>query len=50
MNKAYVSELVINIVRFLCPELKKLAAKSDNKLDDVAVHLLCKLVNGELEP
>jgi len=49
MNEVYVSELVINIVKLLCPELKKLAAKTDNNLDDVAVHLLCRLVNGEVQ-
>jgi hypothetical protein len=40
-------EEIINIIRVLCPRLKKLAAKSDNVIDDVIVNFICSIVGAE---
>lgn len=37
-------DLVIDILRLLCPFLKEMAARTDNEVDDLVVSFICSLV------
>ena len=37
-------DLIITILKLLCPYLKDMAARTENKVDDVVVHFVCRLL------
>lgn len=43
------SQLFLQIVRLLCPHLKDMAARTDNRVDDVVVSFLCGIAGASDE-
>lgn len=39
-------DLIIAFLKLLCPYLKDMAARTDNKVDDAIVHFLCRLLDN----
>jgi len=40
-------DFIITVLRLLCPYLKAMAARTDNKIDDLVVDFICKIVNNK---
>ena len=38
--------LIIEILTLLCPYLKEMAERTDNKVDDFVVHFICRLLHN----
>jgi len=41
-----MENLIVGLLRVLCPHLKKMAAESKNPIDDIVVNIVC-LIAGE---
>jgi len=39
-----MEQLIIDLIRVLCPYLKKMAEKTDSPIDDMIVRIICSLV------
>jgi len=39
-----MEELIIDLIRVLCPYLKKMAEKTGSPIDDIVVRIICNLV------
>jgi len=40
-----MEQLIIDLIRLLCPYLKKMAAKTGSPIDDIVVNIICGLVD-----
>ena len=41
--------IVIGILRVLCPHLKRMAAKTENPIDDIVVNLICMIAEYDTD-
>lgn len=42
-----MEQLIIGLLRVLCPFLKKMAAKTENRVDDMVVNIICAIAGQE---
>jgi len=42
-----MEKLIIGLLRLLCPFLKKMAAKTENRVDDMVVNIICAIAAQE---
>jgi len=42
------TQAVILIIQMLCPHLQDMARRTENKVDDAVINLICALVSGEV--
>jgi hypothetical protein len=40
------SQLFLQIVRLLCPHLKDMAARTENRVDDAVVNFMCEVAGA----
>ena len=44
-----MEQVIIGILRVLCPQLKKMAAKTANPVDDIVVNIICMIAGSEVK-
>lgn len=44
-----MEQIIVGVLRVLCPHLKKMAAKTANPVDDIVVNLLCMMAGYDSE-
>lgn len=44
-----MENIIIGLLKVLCPVLRDMAAKSDNPVDDVVVNIICMIAGSETE-
>jgi len=44
-----MEELIVELIRLLCPYLKKMAEKTKSPIDDIVVRVICSLVEKKEE-
>ena len=42
-----MEQLIIGLLRVLCPHLKKMAEKTKNRVDDMVVNIICAIAGTE---
>lgn len=42
-------QLVMAVLRVLCPRLREMAARTSNKVDDLVVNIICSMVSNHDE-
>lgn len=44
-----MEQIILGMLRVLCPHLKKMAAKTENPIDDIVVRLICTMVGSDTD-
>ncbi|MBW2648957.1 MAG: hypothetical protein JRC53_03935 [Deltaproteobacteria bacterium] len=44
-----MEEIIVGLLRVLCPHLKRMAAKTANPVDDIVVNIICMIAGYEPE-
>lgn len=42
-----MEQLIVGLLRVLCPHLKDMAARTENPVDDVVVNIICIIAGSE---